>query len=111
MAAAVGISMPRGASLPSCTRQRSSRSKGHGPGRVGFVSASSKTGFADPYDTLSVSRSASETEVRKAFRRLALQFHPDVCKGDNCKVQFYQINEAYDVSFASFFFLNQSIKN
>ncbi|KAK9684273.1 hypothetical protein RND81_10G198200 [Saponaria officinalis] len=100
MAAAVGISISGGVSSFS----RNLRMKGvrrNGSSRVGFVSASSTTGYADPYDTLSVRRDASESEVKKAFRRLALQYHPDVCKGDNCTVQFYQINEAYDMVMSS----------
>ncbi|KAM7258906.1 hypothetical protein ACFE04_014647 [Oxalis oulophora] len=51
----------------------------------------------DPYKTLMIQPNASESEVKKAFRRLALQYHPDVCRGSNCGVQFHQINEAYDV--------------
>lgn len=42
--------------------------------RVAFVSASATaTTFADPYQTLSLHRDASESEVKKAFRRLALK--------------------------------------
>ncbi|KAL4278487.1 hypothetical protein GQ457_03G042560 [Hibiscus cannabinus] len=39
---------------------------------------------------------ASESEVKKAFRQLALQYHPDVCRGSNCGVKFQRMNEAYD---------------
>lgn len=65
--------------------------------RVAFVSASASTTLSDPYQTLSLPRGASESEVKKAFRRLALQYHPDVCRGDNCTINFHQINEAYDM--------------
>ncbi|KAK9149857.1 hypothetical protein Scep_008614 [Stephania cephalantha] len=51
----------------------------------------------DKFRTLGVESGASEQDVKKAFRRLALQYHPDVCKGRNCGVQFHHINEAYDV--------------
>ncbi|KAI4379254.1 hypothetical protein MLD38_005576 [Melastoma candidum] len=52
----------------------------------------------DPYRTLKIEHGASESEVKKAFRRLALQYHPDVCRGgSNCEVEFHVINEAYDV--------------
>ncbi|PQM40207.1 chaperone protein dnaJ 8 chloroplastic [Prunus yedoensis var. nudiflora] len=51
----------------------------------------------DPYRTLKIQPGASESEVRKAFRQLALKYHPDVCRGNNCGVQFHQINEAYDI--------------
>ncbi|KAK9922947.1 hypothetical protein M0R45_031384 [Rubus argutus] len=51
----------------------------------------------DPYQTLRIRPGASENEVKKAFRQLALQYHPDVCRGSNCGVQFHEINEAYDI--------------
>ncbi|XP_052174501.1 chaperone protein dnaJ 8, chloroplastic [Diospyros lotus] len=66
--------------------------------RVSCVSSSySSSDVADPYKTLRIQPGASESEVKKAFRQLALQYHPDVCRGNNCGVQFHSINEAYDV--------------
>ncbi|RZC62137.1 hypothetical protein C5167_023880 [Papaver somniferum] len=56
----------------------------------------SSSSLTDQYKTLRIQPGANETDVRKAFRQLALQYHPDVCKGNNCGVQFHQINEAYD---------------
>ncbi|CAI9780028.1 unnamed protein product [Fraxinus pennsylvanica] len=56
----------------------------------------SSSAVSDPYKTLRIHPDASESEVKKAFRQLALQYHPDVCRGSNCGVQFHQINEAYD---------------
>ncbi|KAK7381502.1 hypothetical protein VNO80_00046 [Phaseolus coccineus] len=50
----------------------------------------------DSYKTLRIQWGASKSEVRKAFRQLALQYHPDVCRGNNCRVQFHEINQAYD---------------
>ncbi|XP_041020892.1 chaperone protein dnaJ 8, chloroplastic-like [Juglans microcarpa x Juglans regia] len=67
--------------------------------RVMFSSASSSSSSSsvmDPYKTLRIQPSASESEIKKAFRQLALQYHPDVCRGSNSGVQFHQINEAYD---------------
>ncbi|GLJ16858.1 hypothetical protein SUGI_0290550 [Cryptomeria japonica] len=49
----------------------------------------------EEYKLLSLKPNATENEVKKAYRRLALQYHPDVCKGDNCGVRFYKITEAY----------------
>ncbi|KAE9621276.1 hypothetical protein Lal_00023584 [Lupinus albus] len=66
-----------------------------------FCSYSSSSSVIDPYKTLSIKPDATESEVRKAFRQLALQYHPDVCRGNNCGVQFHQINEAYDVVMAN----------
>ncbi len=50
------------------------------------------------YDTLGVSRSASEKEIRTAYRKLARQFHPDVNPGDKAsESRFKEIAAAYDV--------------
>lgn len=107
----------------------------------------SSSSVIDPYKTLRIEPGASESEVRKAFRQLALQvrflpfsdhhkkrkkkklffvfleicrvsrsknrifffsimqYHPDVCRGSNCGVQFHKINEAYDVSTKLYLYL------
>ncbi|MBI4274313.1 MAG: molecular chaperone DnaJ [Rhizobiales bacterium] len=50
------------------------------------------------YETLGVSRTASEGELKSAFRKLAMQHHPDRNPGDkDCEHRFKEINEAYDV--------------
>ena len=52
----------------------------------------------DYYTVLGVSRSASESEIKKAYRQLARQYHPDVNPGDKAAEQkFKDINEAYEV--------------
>ncbi|WOL13500.1 chaperone protein dnaJ 8, chloroplastic-like [Canna indica] len=58
-------------------------------------------GLMDQYRTLRIQPGASEKEIKKAFRQLALQYHPDVCKGSDCGVQFHRINEAYDIVMSS----------
>lgn len=50
----------------------------------------------DYYTTLGVSRGAPRHEIKKAYRRLALEFHPDVCSGDQCSVKFQEIKIAYE---------------
>ncbi|KAL8230433.1 hypothetical protein R6Q57_000211 [Mikania cordata] len=65
--------------------------------RVGVTCVSSSPLASDPYKTLCIRPDASESEIKKAFRQLALKYHPDVCRGSNCGVQFHQINEAYDM--------------
>ncbi|HWD21247.1 MAG TPA: J domain-containing protein [Verrucomicrobiae bacterium] len=54
--------------------------------------------FKDYYKTLGVERSASSDDIRKAFRKLARQYHPDVAKDKKrSEEKFKEINEAYEV--------------
>jgi curved DNA-binding protein len=54
--------------------------------------------YKDYYQTLGVKRDAGETEIKKAFRKLAQQYHPDKNPGDKASEQkFKEINEAYTV--------------
>src|SRR6266496_4327600 len=54
--------------------------------------------FKDYYKSLGVERTASEEEIRKAFRKLARQYHPDVAKDKKSdEEKFKEINEAYEV--------------
>ena len=51
----------------------------------------------DYYELLDVSRSASEEDIKKAFRKLALEYHPDRNKNPDAADKFKEINEAYQV--------------
>jgi curved DNA-binding protein len=54
--------------------------------------------FRDYYEVLGVPRGASEEDIRKAFRKLARQYHPDVAKDKKtAEEKFKEINEAYEV--------------
>ncbi|MEI6320598.1 MAG: DnaJ C-terminal domain-containing protein [Pseudomonadota bacterium] len=53
--------------------------------------------FKDYYKTLGVERSASDDDIRKAYRKLARKFHPDVSKEKNAEEQFKAVGEAYEV--------------
>src|ERR1700728_2895901 len=52
----------------------------------------------DYYETLSVPRAASDEEIRKAYRKLARKYHPDLNPGDkSSEDRFKNVQEAYDV--------------
>ncbi|MCX6926134.1 MAG: DnaJ domain-containing protein, partial [Verrucomicrobia bacterium] len=52
--------------------------------------------YKDYYETLGVARGASEADIKKAFRKLAREFHPDVAKNKKqAEEKFKEINEAY----------------
>ena len=53
--------------------------------------------YKDYYEILGVQRSASQQEIKSAYRKLARKFHPDVNKSPDAQEKFKDINEAYEV--------------
>lgn len=52
----------------------------------------------DYYDILGIARDADQSDIKKAYRKLAFQYHPDTNEGDQrAEDKFKEINEAYDV--------------
>lgn len=85
------------------------RHAGNASGDAGYASGGSRSGFGtsgsshkDPYKVLGIEHTASDDEVKKAYRRLAMKYHPDKVSGlgeeqkKNAEAQFREINEAYE---------------
>ena len=51
----------------------------------------------DPYDVLGVSKTASEAEIKSAFRKLAKKYHPDQSKELKAKERFAEVGSAYEI--------------
>lgn len=51
----------------------------------------------DYYDILNVDRNATKEDLKKAYRRLARRYHPDVNKSEDASERFKEINEAYEI--------------
>jgi DnaJ-class molecular chaperone len=51
----------------------------------------------DYYDILGISRNASEAEIKRAYRKQALEWHPDRNKSPEAEKKFKEINEAYEI--------------
>ncbi len=53
--------------------------------------------YKDYYKILGVSRDASQDEIKRAYRKLARKYHPDVNKSEDAEVRFKEVGEAYEV--------------
>jgi len=53
--------------------------------------------FKDYYHTLGLTRSADAEQVKRAYRKLARKYHPDVSKEKNAEAKFKEVQEAYEV--------------
>jgi hypothetical protein len=100
MAAKVGRLV--GANSHSFLRRKNAEKKNlGGRGNVTVMASVAFPGMKEEFETLRLNPGATEKDVKRAYRRLALQYHPDVCKGYNCGVQFNKINDAYETVMSS----------
>ncbi|CAI5506561.1 unnamed protein product [Closterium sp. Naga37s-1] len=81
-------------------RRRAERKGGvsaavRGAGGGGVVVVAAAGAEQSPYDVLGVARGASQKEIKSAFRRLALKYHPDVNKAPDAQERFVRIKQAY----------------
>ncbi|MCP4488552.1 MAG: DnaJ domain-containing protein [Gammaproteobacteria bacterium] len=53
--------------------------------------------YQDYYQILGVSRDANDADIKKSYRKLARQYHPDVNEDDSAEEKFKEVNEAYEV--------------
>jgi curved DNA-binding protein len=53
--------------------------------------------FKDYYEILGVKRDASQDEIKRAYRKLARKYHPDVSKEEDAETRFKEVGEAYEV--------------
>ncbi|VDL86644.1 unnamed protein product [Schistocephalus solidus] len=63
---------------------------------LGFV-VISPLAVQDLYETLGVSRSAKQNEIRSAYRRLAMKWHPDKNPSEEAEKNFLDITKAYEI--------------
>lgn len=53
--------------------------------------------YKDYYKFMGVSRDATQDQIKRAYRKLARKYHPDVSKESNAETQFKEVGEAYEV--------------
>ena len=53
--------------------------------------------YKDYYNIMGLSRNANEDEIKRAYRKLARKYHPDVSKEQNAEAKFKELGEAYEV--------------
>ena len=53
--------------------------------------------YKDYYEIMGIKRDASQDEIKRAYRKLARKYHPDVSKASDAEEKFKEVGEAYEV--------------
>ena len=53
--------------------------------------------FKDYYDLMGVSRDATQPDIKRAYRKLARKYHPDISEVEDAEARFKEVGEAYEV--------------
>lgn len=64
---------------------------------LSFAHADSSSSPGNLYATLGLKRNATTTEIKKAYRKLSMKFHPDKNKSEDAEAKFREISYAYEV--------------
>lgn len=62
--------------------------------------------YSDPYFVLDISRNASKADIKKAYKKMARKYHPDVNKAPDAAEKFQIVHDAYNVSKILIFLIN-----
>lgn len=66
-------------------------------GRAFHTSPPARNELKDPYKTLGVAQTASASEIKKAYYKLAKKYHPDINKAEDAQKKFHDLQNAYEI--------------
>ena len=61
-----------------------------------FLASFANSQYTEYYETLGVSRTATSKQIRKAFKKLALELHPDKSTAPDAEAKFAKVNDIYE---------------